>query len=380
MLMGFGRGSRCDGLLGVVLMQRVWVAFAVMVGLAGCGGNVSPVNTTLANATSVTPSKTGIPLGLATLGNFEFVSVQSTGQIFTYDLSTGVQVQASVYATPCADPSGMVIASIQGASVMAVACYDTGELLTLSVHADGSLTALGKVAGLPSPFPGIALDGTTVFVPLYGVSQGANGAVARVSLAVPNAPSVTGMATLASPVPGGFANPGYAVVSGGNVYVAAGSESGPQDLSSTIQVVNEASMMLVGTPLVVAHSPQHLAVANGVLYATLYDAAGLVAVDVSNPASIKVLDVLTMSATQTCHPIPILLSGSKAYVGCYAEGEVKTVDISKPVLLNVTDSVSGVPAAQNLGTIGNHVIAVSGETGGSVYALQVVPTGMGGKV
>jgi len=357
------------------------VALAVSVGLAGCGGNVVPLNTTLANATSVTPSKSGTPLGLATLGNFEFVSVQGTGQIFTYDLSSGVQVQVGApYATSCGDPSGMVIASVQGASVMAAACYDTGELLTLTVHADGTLSALGKVGGLPSPFPGIVLDGTTVFVPLYGVSQGANGAVARVSLAVPSAPVVTGVATLASPVAGGFANPGYLTLANGNVYVAAGSESGPQNLSSTIQVVNEQTMTLVGTPFVVQHSPQHLAVANGVLYTTLYDAAGLEAIDVSNPAALKELDTLTMSATQACHPIPILLSGTKAYVGCYAEGQVKTVDISKPVLMTVTDSVSGVPAAQSLGMLGNHVVVVSGETGGSVYALEVVTTGIGGKV
>ena len=361
-------------------MRRLMVS-ALVVGLAGCGSNVYPINTTLANATSVTPSKTGTPLGLATFGNFEFVSVQGTGQIFSYDLSSGLQLQVGApYATPCKDPSGMVIALVQGANVMAVACYDTAELLTLTVHADGTLSALGKVGGLPSPFPGIALDGTNVFVPLYGVSQATNGAVARVSLAVPNAPVVTGTVTLASPVPGGFANPGYLVAANGYMYVAAGSESGPQNLSSTIQVVNEGSMVLVGTPFVVQHSPQHLAVANGVLYTTLYDAAGLEAIDVSNPSALVELDTLTMSATQACHPIPILLSGTKAYVGCYAEGQVKTVDISKPVLMTVTDSVSGVPAAQNIGTSGNHVIVVSGETGGSVTSLEVVPTGMTGKV
>ena len=63
-------------------------------------------------------------------------------------------------------------------------CAMTREtLLTLTVHADGSLSALGSVGGIPSPYPGIALDGTNVFIPLFGVSNAANGGVAKVSIA-----------------------------------------------------------------------------------------------------------------------------------------------------------------------------------------------------
>jgi hypothetical protein len=100
----------------------------------------------------------------------------------------------------------MVITNIAGSNVMAVVCFDTGFLLTLNVHADGSLSPLGSVGGLATPYPGIALDGTNVFVPLSGVSLSANGGVAKVNIASPTNPMVTAITTLASPFPGGFAN------------------------------------------------------------------------------------------------------------------------------------------------------------------------------
>src|SRR5665213_412223 len=242
---------------------KAWMKMIVVFGLGlqmlltGCGSSTVRVQA----ITNVTPSSTGTPLSVTSLGSFEFVSVQGTGQIFSYNIASGSQVLAAPpYATPCNEPSGMAIANVAGNSIMAVVCYDTGVLLTLTVHGDGSLAALGSVGGIPSPFPGIALDGTNIFIPLFGVSGSANGGVAKVSIASPANPVVTGMIPLASPPSGGYANPGYLTVAAGNIFVAAGSESGPQTDSSSLQVVSEATMTLIGSPLIVAHSPQHLTV------------------------------------------------------------------------------------------------------------------------
>jgi hypothetical protein len=144
------------------------------------------------------------------------VSVQGTGQIFTYSITSGSQVLIEpVYQAPRSDPSEMVITSIAESNVMAVVCYDTGFLLTLRIHADGSLSLLGLVEGLGTPYPGIALDGTNVFVPLFGVPFSRNGGVAKVNIAFPASPAITDVATLASPSTGGYANPGYLTVAGG---------------------------------------------------------------------------------------------------------------------------------------------------------------------
>jgi hypothetical protein len=272
---------------------------------------------------SVTPSITGTPNSVVSFGNYEFVSVQETGQIFTYNISSGRQLQAGTpYATPCADPSGMVIATIAGSNVMAVACYDTGFLLTLTVNPNGSLSALGKVGGLMMPYPGIVLDGTNVLVPLFGTTS-ANGAVAKVSIAMPEVPEIEGTVALATPLSGGLANAEYLAVADGYIYVTAGSESNPLGASSTVQVVNEATMTLVGNPLVVAHSPQQIAVQGNVAYVTVYDATQLESIDISNPANLQPLQILALAAAgQSCHALPVVVRGSLAYVGCYSEGQL----------------------------------------------------------
>jgi hypothetical protein len=64
--------------------------------------------------------------------------------------------------------SGMVIATIAGRNVMAVACCDTDSLLTLTVNAKGSLSVPGSVGDLMMQYPGIVLDGTNILVPPFG--------------------------------------------------------------------------------------------------------------------------------------------------------------------------------------------------------------------
>jgi hypothetical protein len=342
--------------------------------LSGCSTPTVPKQT----ITDVTPSSSGTPNSVASLGDFEFVSVQGSGQIFTYNISSGSQVLAAVYVTPCNDPSGMVITTIDGSNVMAAVCYDTGSLVTLTVHANGALSALGAIGGLPTPYPGIAIDGTNVLVPLFGHSSVANGGIAKVSIASPSNPAITGMATLASPPTGGFVNPGYLAVSGGNIFAAAGSESPPTNQSSTIQVVNEATMELVGSPMVVEHSPQQIAVQGSVAYVTLFDATQLESIDISNPASLKPLQIASLTAENaSCHALPIAVRDNLAYVGCYDEGVIDQFDISDPSNMRLTKSVSGLTAPQRLLFAGNYLLVPGSISGGQVYQIDTSTASQG---
>jgi hypothetical protein len=305
-------------------------------------------------------------------GNYEFVSVQGTGQIFSYNISGSSQALVGPpYTTSCLDPSGMVVTTIGGSTVLAVVCYDGNSLLTLRVAANGTLSALGSVGGLAIPYPGITLMGTDVLVPLFGQPQATNGGVARVSIANPSSPTITGSVTLASPASGEFANPGYLTVANGYIFVTAGSESSPLATSSTIQVVNEATMALVGSPFTVAHSPQQIAVQGSVAYVTLYDATQLESIDISNPSSLQALQILSLaSPSESCHGVPILLQSNFAYVGCYSEGTVEVFNVSAPSNMVPTRSFAGVPAPQRFALTGTSLLATSSVTGGGVYEIN----------
>ncbi len=175
----------------------------------------------------VTPSAAGAPIAVATYNSFEFISFQGTGQIFTYSVSNGEQSLVASYSMPCADPSGMGVVSTSSVTALAVVCYDTQSLVTLRIAAAGTLSPLGTMTGLSTPFPGVAMDGKTMFIPLFGVSHLSNGAVAKVDLSNPVVPVLVKTTTLASPASGGFVNPGALTVGAGKVLVAAGSESKP---------------------------------------------------------------------------------------------------------------------------------------------------------
>jgi DNA-binding beta-propeller fold protein YncE len=265
----------------------------------------------------------------------------------------------------------MVIAPIAGRNVMAVACYDTGFLLTLTVNANGSLSALGAVGGLMMPYPGIVLDGTNVLVPLFGTTS-VNGAVAKVSIAIPATPEIEGTATLTVPVSGGLANAEYLAVADGYIYVTAGSESNPLGSSSTVQVVNEATMTLVGSPLVVAHSPQQIAVQGNVAYVTLFDTTQLESIDISNPANLQPLQILTLAAPgQSCHALPVVVRANFAYVGCYEEGSIDRFDISNPSQMQLTETITGIPDPQRLTLAGNLLLATDSAGGGQVFQINL---------
>jgi len=337
----------------------------------GCATSVNSIQSTQPT-TSVTPSPSGIPNSVGTLGSYEFVSVEGTGEIFTYNLKDGNQeLVEPVYQTPCSDPSGMAITSIAGNNIMAVVCYDTGALLTLEIHADGSLSSLGLARGLGTPYPGIALDGTNVFVPLFGVTPSVNGGVAKVNIASPANPVITAITTLASPTPGGYAHPGYLTVDSNYIFVSAGSESDPLSKSSTIQVVNETTMELVGSPFPVAHSPQQLTVQGTVAYVSMFDAVQLESIDISDPGNLKPLQILPMATTSSCHAEPIVVRNSRAYVGCYLEGAIDEVDISNPSDMKMVREIPRIDNPQRLKVAGNYLLVTSSANGGNVYQIDL---------
>ena len=352
--------------------RQVRAAAGLALGLStllyGCS---TPAAFSVPAITSVTPSASGTPNSVAYLGNYEFVSVQGTGQIYTYNISSGEQALASVYATPCAGPSGMVLAAIAGKTVMAVPCYDTNSLLTLTVNANGSLSAFGSVSGLAMPFPGIVLDGTDVLVPLFG-GNSANGAIAKVSIASPANPVITATVTLASPVSGGVANAEYLAIAGGYVYVTSGSESNPLGSSSTVQVINEATMTLVGSPLVVAHSPQQIAIEGAVAYVTIFDASELESIDISNPASLQPLQVMPLTAgNQGCNALPIAVQGNFAYIGCYGQAAIEQLNIANPARMQAAAVLSGISFPQRLTIAGDSLLVTGATTGGQVYRMDL---------
>jgi hypothetical protein len=318
-----------------------------------------------------TQSSNGIPNSVVAWGNFEFVTVQGTGQIFTYDLSTGYQLLAvPAYRAPCNSPSGMAVTQIGGQTVMAVVCYDTNSLLTLAVAGDGSLSALGSVSGLPVPYPGIALVGTDVYVPLHGGVNASNGGVAKVSLAVPSSPVVTATGSLVSPQPGEYDNAAYLVESGGYLYITAGSESAPADISSTIQVMRTDTMAVVGAPFVVEHSPQQITKAGDVLYVTIYDQQQVVSINAHDPANLAVIETLTINTAPTdCSGEPILASGSTLYVGCYGQNNLLRLDISNPSAMVTTGSVQ-VVSPQRMVLSGTALLVTNGTYNGQVTRID----------
>jgi hypothetical protein len=353
------------------------LAISLLTLLSGCGSQsniVLPPPTPTITST-VTPSINGIPNSIASLGSFEFISVQGTGQIFTYNIATGSQVQVGQpYVTPCANPSGMLLTTIAAANIMAVVCFDTNSLLTLTIHPDGTLTSLGSVNGLPMPYPGIALDGTNVLVPLFGQVGAANGAVAKVSIATPAIPTITGTASLASPATGQFVNPGYLTVAGGYIYVAAGSENAPLETSSTIQVINEVAMTLVGPPFTVAHSPQSIAVQGTTAYVTLFDATQLQSIDITNPAALKPLQTVSLpTQKQSCHALPLAIRGTSAYIGCYDEGIIEQFNITNPSAMQLTQTIPGLTSPQRLLFSGQYLLVPASNPGGHIYQIKMTP-------
>jgi len=361
--------------LGLCMRAALWLLLCSVMALTACAVPPSITLTPpLYSYTSVTPSATGTPNSVTVFGNYEYVSVQQAGQIFTYNYSSGSQVQVGKpYATPCNSPNGMAVVPEGSSNIMVVACYDTDSVLTLNIAANGSLSPLGSVAVPGQPFPEIAADGTNVFVPLFGTSV-SNGGVAKVDVSNPAAPVVTGTVTLASPFPGAVANATALTAASGYIYVASGSETTPLNESSSVQVVNESTMQLVGSPLVVPHSPQQIVVSGGVAYVTLFDAAGLESINASSPASLSVLGLVSPAMPSGCSALALALRNTTAYVGCFSQGTVDRINVSVPAMMTETNSISGLGSPQAMAFSSSYLFVLSSVAGGSVFQMYVGPT------
>jgi LVIVD repeat len=351
------------------LRDAVASLLAIALLLSGCG---SPASVAPFAVSSVIPSASGTPNFIATFANFVFVTVQGAGQIVSYKNSGGSLTLATPpYTTPCASPSGLATTTIAGQNILAVVCYDTGSLLTLTINANGSLSPLGSISGLAVPYPGIVLDGTNLFVPLFG-GPSTNGGVARISLASPASPLLTGTVALASPIPGAIVNAGYLAAASGYLYATAGSESAPLASTSSMQVIQESTMTLVGAPLITPHSPQQIAVAGTAAYITLFDTSQLESIDISNPASLRQIEITTLSTpSQGCHPIPVVTMGTVAYVGCFEEGAVEQLDISNPAQMQLTHIIPGISFPQRLAVTPTSLLVTGATPGGAVYQISL---------
>jgi hypothetical protein len=139
-----------------------------------------------------------------------------------------------------------------------------------------------------------------------------------------------------------------------------------------VQVVNEATMTLVGSPLVVAHSPQQIAVQGNVAYVTIYDATQLESIDISNPANLQPLQILSLAtAGQSCHALPVVVRGNLAYVGCYAEGAIDQLDISNPSQMRNLGDIAGISDPQRLTFARGLLLATGSTNGGPVYQINL---------
>ena len=107
-------------------------------------------------------------------------------------------------------------------------------------------------------------------------------------------------------------------------------------------------------------------------YVTLYDVAELESIDISNPASLKQLQIAPLSAaSQSCHSLPVAVVDNFAYVGCYSEGVIDRLNISNPSAMQPASSVSGISAPQRLASSGNSLLVTGSTSGGSVYHVDL---------
>lgn len=326
------------------------------------GASNSTFDATSLPATNVVPNASLSPLYTTVQWPYEFVSVQGTApsRVYVYNISTGAQVLVGSTAfSGCAFVNGLVTTNIAGVNILVAGCNDTGTLYTLSISSAGVLTSLGSVSGLTNSYPGIAIDGTDVYVPLFGAGFTTTGSVAKVSIATPASPSITATVVLA----GSAQNPAYIAVSGNYLYVETGHEPVVAN-DSTIQVLNKTTMTLVGSPLALPHSPQQVYIQGQILFVTNHDQESLSSIDISNPASLAVLQSISLPS---CAPIPVIVRERYAYVGCYDGAAIIKVDVSQPANMRIVQTFSGFGHPQQFSISGRFMFSTDGVTGGSVY-------------
>ena len=132
-------------------------------------------------------------------------------------------------------------------------------------------------------------------------------------------------------------------------------------------------MQLVGSPLVVPHSPQRIVVNAGTAYVTIFDAEQVESIDISNPASLKQLSILSPAMPSACHALGLAVRDTTAYVGCYLEGNVDRINVSVPASMTQLNYYPGLGSPQSLAFSGNWLFVVSAAAGGSVYQVYAGP-------
>jgi hypothetical protein len=109
-----------------------------------------------------------------------------------------------------------------------------------------------------------------------------------------------------------------------------------------------------------------------VAYVTIYDATQLESIDISNPANLQPLQILSLAAAgKTCHALPVVVRGNLAYVGCYSEGAIDQLDISNPSRMQTAEAITGISNPQRLTFAGNLLLATDSAGGGQVYQVNL---------
>jgi len=112
-------------------------------------------------------------------------------------------------------------------------------------------------------------------------------------------------------------------------------------------------------------------VQNNVLYVTLFDATQLETIDISNPASLQVLETLPLnSPTLSCNAIPVVIDGTYAYVGCYSQGVIEVMDVSNPSSIRLVNTVTSIPNPERFNLVGNYLQVTSSSVGGAVFQIS----------
>lgn len=349
-------------------------------------------------ATTVQPSTTLSPNSVWVQYPFELVTVQHSGatsQLNVYNISTGVQVLVGspTTFTGCQFLNGVVATNIAGVNVVFTVCNDNATGYAFSLSSSGVLTAIGSpMTGLTAASPGIALDpdGVHVYVPLFGVSSSATGSIAKVLLSSTSSPTMVGspMAVASFNGCGGTAgnssqNPAYLVVADGYGFVETGHEPTTACvLDSTIQAFNTSTMALVGSVLPVAHSPQQLSKQGSTLFASYFDALQIQSFDISNPASITSLQILS---TPSANLVPIITRGSRTFAGVQGGadvGDVYELDTSNPSDMRLIQKFTGFVDPQRFFLDGRNLFVVEAGVGhlvamadtGGTYLQQLAVT------
>lgn len=339
-------------------------------------------------ATTVQPSASLSPNSVWVQYPFELVTVQHSGatsQLNVYNISTGVQVLVGspTTFTGCQFLNGVVATNIAGVNVVFTVCNDNATGYAFSLSSSGVLTALGSpLTGLTAASPGIALDpdGVHVYVPLFGVSSSATGSIAKVLLSATSSPTMVGSPMAVASFNGcsGTAgnasqNPAYLVVADGYGFVETGHEPTTACvLDSTIQAFNTSTMALVGSVLPVAHSPQQLSKQGSTLFASYFDALQIQSFDISNPASITSLQVLS---TPSANLVPIITRGSRTFAGVQGGadvGDVYELDTSNPSDMRLIQKFTGFVDPQRFFLDGRNLFVVEAGVG---HLLAMADTG-----